>query len=37
MRKNYVENGREWQIYSEMVWIRIVKIREEERKDEEWY
>ena len=34
MRKNYAENVREWQIYSEIVWIRRVKIREEERKDE---
>ena len=37
MRKNYVENGREWQIYSEIVWIRREKIKEDERKNEEWY
>ena len=37
MKKNYAENGRKWQIYSEIVWIRRDKIREDEKKDEEWY
>ena len=34
MRKKYAKNGREWQIYSEIVWIRRDKIKEDERKDE---
>ena len=36
MRENYAENGREWQFYSKMVWIRRDKTREDERKDEKW-
>ena len=36
-KKTYAKNGREWQIYSEMVWIKRDKIREDEWKDEEWY
>ena len=34
MRKKYAKNGREWQIYNEIVWIRRDKIREDERRDE---
>ena len=37
VRENYAKNGKEWQIYSKREAIRRNKIKEEKRKQEEWY
>ena len=37
VRENYVKNGKEWQIYTKMMIIKRNKIKEDKRKEEEWY